>query len=1184
MMSHKRKRETHDNKRNNRKNKRNQKTKMQAHMELALLNIEGQANKLSELQTVLEQIENKIQLLAVTETKENYYSLDIPTLSGFMYFGKPIEYDLLTSTPQGGVGFWVDDSISNRASVFIPKVNNENILWLQIHGKLITCYFCVTYSRPGHPINHDQIIDTLILNQREITLLGPITILGDFNAHVTDKTESQLKKGPQRYDRALLNLLKTSGLTPLRATDDDVTNNIHWTYHGYNKSKSVNDYILTQKHNTSPTLYRVHQDIDIGSTHRLITARIEFQQQENTWSWGEREFYKTEWNNHTVSEYQKTIKSIVMKSPMVIRDESQVHEQIVQIAEYISSTTTSAMTRLTEPSKTKTRSSHYQKSNKVTKPNSRISTLLQNKRALLKKLTRVKHKNRSDIITEINKIQKDIRYHSQQVHIDDNKHWWDELNKLQTNSPDTIRQFWKLAKKLNPTQKHPMPTMFKTDEDKPLTGKQDILEHIKNYYISISTDSDKAALEELENQNISPEALSDRNKSQTDDFRKLLNTIRKETETQVTPDEPPSEEEIESGIDGLKTNKTPGYDHITAEMIKYAPPCMRELIYKAINMMWNESITPGKWNIAITTLLFKKGDRHRITNYRPITLLCTLFKLWEKILDKRVREIVVNLIPPIQMGSLKNNSAALATITKKLLILKAKRENRSVFSIQVDMNKAYNRIKRKPLWTKLHKLGIKGLLLKAVMSTYDSATERITIGSCPSGNFTLENGLRQGSILSPILYLVDNIDLITELINSNTGIQTGDVSLQDTPGIMFVDDLNTLTDGIKNLEHQFQIINKNSWTCGGIVNYGKSTVASTLEFEEFSSLVSKTGIGLKPTDSYIHLGNKYALSHNPTDITVSMGVKHRLSKASTVLNTMIAKGMNNLNLCPTNTTHITTITILVTLTYGLTYQELTGTDKQALKRLLGRGIKNIYNITKSEYPDDWLILEANIPNPTDLIIFNDIATIIKCKEKGTNPLCRAVINNDKHFIDTVTKNCLRWKTSMTHIEPLPKNKRRKFLISKAKQYRLSHYKNNYEVRTLTQMGNYLKNTAYERVNINPSLAGILMKARAILHHHDTKCEIICPYCKYNELHTITHIITRCEFQLTEQSRDQCNTQLTSKGIYTEQINKLNIRKITSAMGGPLLPEWSEKTRTHITRACLLVLHTSPLLFPPFFAH
>ena len=70
------------------------------------------------------------------------------------------------------------------------------------------------------------------------------------------------------------------------------------------------------------------------------------------------------------------------------------------------------------------------------------------------------------------------------------------------------------------------------------------------------------------------------------------------------------------------------------------------------------------------------------------------------------------------------------------------------------------------------------------------------------------------------------------------------------------------------------------------------------------------------------------------------------------------------------------------------------------------------------------------------------------------------------------------------------------------------------------MGSNLKGTAYERQCLHTSSARTLMQARSVLHFHHNKCSIICPYCTLNKQHTITHVITECEYHTRHQGRIQ----------------------------------------------------------------
>lgn len=183
-------------------------------------------------------------------------------------------------------------------------------------------------------------MSTLTLNIKEIQPMGPTIITGDFNSHITQLTNAQIKRGPSKYDKALINLIKQTHLTPLSANKKDIKENKHWTYHGYNNTHSVNDYILTHNTDNNPKYYTVHQDINCGSTHRLITARIDFQQENTTWTWGKPESYYMKWDKPTTKKYQDTIINIIHNTQ---KEMENIHtltppEQIINLAHYITTT------------------------------------------------------------------------------------------------------------------------------------------------------------------------------------------------------------------------------------------------------------------------------------------------------------------------------------------------------------------------------------------------------------------------------------------------------------------------------------------------------------------------------------------------------------------------------------------------------------------------------------------------------------------------------------------------------------------------------------------------------------------------------------------------------------------------------------------------------------------------------
>ena len=165
--------------------------------------------------------------------------------------------------------------------------------------------------------------------------------------------------------------------------------------------------------------------------------------------------------------------------------------------------------------------------------------------------------------------------------------------------------------------------------------------------------------------------------------------------------------ELEKCISAMQNNKAPGPDEISAECLKNLTQKAREALLRLINLMWDEGYTPNIWKNAETKLIHKKDDTSDITNYRPITLLNTLFKLWEKILDRKARDELEGEFPnQLQMGSQAANSASMTVAASKAIMHTAIEAGLPVYTASVDMNKAYNRVNRQKLWVTLRKMEV----------------------------------------------------------------------------------------------------------------------------------------------------------------------------------------------------------------------------------------------------------------------------------------------------------------------------------------------------------------------------------------------------------------------------------------------------------------------------------------------
>lgn len=117
-----------------------------------------------------------------------------------------------------------------------------------------------------------------------------------------------------------------------------------------------------------------------------------------------------------------------------------------------------------------------------------------------------------------------------------------------------------------------------------------------------------------------------------------------------------SREEIDNAIKKLKNGKSPGHDKITAEMIKNMGTVGKLILHQIYNRVWKEEKVPTDWTIGVIVPIFKKGDKKDCKNYRGITLLSQVVKIYEQILENKLRTVTEANLSTSQSGFRKGRS------------------------------------------------------------------------------------------------------------------------------------------------------------------------------------------------------------------------------------------------------------------------------------------------------------------------------------------------------------------------------------------------------------------------------------------------------------------------------------------------------------------------------------------------
>lgn len=211
-----------------------------------------------------------------------------------------------------------------------------------------------------------------------------------------------------------------------------------------------------------------------------------------------------------------------------------------------------------------------------------------------------------------------------------------------------------------------------------------------------------------------------------------------------------------------KTSKSPGPDNIPFSFLINLPTEGLHILLKMYNQMWLEGKFPLKWlNALITPIPKPHKNKFEIQNYRPISLINTMSKTIEKMVNSRLIWYLEtnNLLSRYQFGFRKYRSTidALACIHTEVTESFANKQHLSL--IAMDIEKAYDMIWSKRILTLLEAWGIQGRILKFIKNFIENRTFQVKIGNTLSCPQTTDNGLPQGSSLSVTLFLIAINDL-----------------------------------------------------------------------------------------------------------------------------------------------------------------------------------------------------------------------------------------------------------------------------------------------------------------------------------------------------------------------------------------------------------------------------------------
>lgn len=305
-------------------------------------------------------------------------------------------------------------------------------------------------------------------------------------------------------------------------------------------------------------------------------------------------------------------------------------------------------------------------------------------------------------------------------------------------------------------------------------------------------------------------------------------------------------DEVKKAMNSQKLDKSPGPDKIPNTLMRGTVEELSQILTVVFNEILRTGTIPNQWGESDIILIHKKGAKDNIGNYRPISLMSNIYKVFAKVKLDRISKTLDECQPIEQAGFRKDFSTIDHIHTVKQVMQKYKEFRKPLFIAFIDYSKAFDSLNHTCIWTSLKQQGVHEVYVEIIRRIYTISKSRIRLESTGK-TFPIQRGVRQGDPLSPKLFSAVLEQIFRKLEWEHFGLNINGIRLNH---LRFADDIVLFEENPKELECMLTDLAKQSKAVGLALNSDKTKLMTNSRIQE----ITVNGYILDYVEEYVYLG------------------------------------------------------------------------------------------------------------------------------------------------------------------------------------------------------------------------------------------------------------------------------------------------------------------------------------------